>query len=189
MTTRARIGYAVAAVSMVAGGAAGARDVAPAPAVAQAPAAAPDRHDAGHARPAYLPAGATLVAERERDGVLVQRYALAGEANQDRMPTDISSYDGTSEAHPATYVDLYQTRRVPTMLGPVDRVSYDEAPVTIGDAVGRVVTPRDGYGTYRVSWAADGVTFLLSSLRLRTVTQGTSGVPVEELVRIARSVS
>lgn len=193
MTRRTKIGYVAGAV-LVSFGAVGARALAPSPATritqtSADPRAAQQTPMRERPRPAYLPDGVTLAAEGERDGVWVQRYAIAGTANQDQMPADIASYDGVSEAHPATTIDLLQTTQVPSMLGPVDGSLYEETEETIGDAAARVVTPKSGYGTYRVAWQTDGVAFLITSRRLRTVTQGTSGLPVEELLLMARSVA
>lgn len=145
---------------------------------------------ATHATPKYLPAGAEHdVGKPTLGGGWVDNWALPGEVNSRFMPSSPSGAEPGVWYHPATGIALTQLpQTMSTFHGADERLVYIST-IDLGGVAAMVVTPISGYGVYRIAWVRGGVAYDLQSQRLKIAADGTmSGVPVDELIKVAQSI-
>lgn len=135
--------------------------------------------------PGYLPAGAALVKdhyEPDINGWLVS-YSLPGRANSNTI--DEATFAGGT-GHPETFLRL---AIVPSadQFPAADPAYFTTRQVEIGAFPGRLSVPTSGYGLHSIVWFDGEQAYRVSVDRLRT-PDGTSGVRVEELLRVAASI-
>lgn len=116
-------------------------------------------------------------------------YALSGLANRDTFPASgPSRSDGTQ--HPASIITLSAlydpTGVLPAPLA--DPTYFFVRSLSIGGGrTARVSSPKSGYGPYRVEWVQGGEFYAIIGTRGFT-SDGKSGVPLSQLVKMAESV-
>lgn len=143
-----------------------------------------------HAVPSFVPAGASVAVTRDlAGGGWAELLALPGKANSNEMPADLTTWNGTFPAHPATGIELTELPRTVSMLGGFDPAIESETTQVIDGVTATVVVPLNGYGGFRIDWIASGVSYDLQEDRLDTKVEGTSGVSLSELLQMARSMA
>ena len=159
--------------------------------VAPALATAPDPRDLArtHATPKYLPAGAQSTGGRSLKGGWVEHFSLPGTVNSRTLPDTPDQYVRGSGAHPATGIDISQWPQDFSTFHGADPRLVQVTTISVMGVTATVVVPTSGYGTYRISWVRDGVAYDIQTQRLKAGDEGTSGVPITELVKIAQSIS
>lgn len=159
---------------------------------ALATASAPDPGDLArtHATPKYLPPGAQSAGGRSVKGGWVEHYSLPGKVNSRTLPETPDQFVRGSGAHPATTIALSQfPQDVSTFQGADPRLA-NVSTINVMGVSATVLVPTSGYGIYRIAWVRDGVAYDLQTQRLKaSAEEGTSGVPLTELVKIAQSIS
>ena len=143
------------------------------------------------AKPSYLPAGAVYEGGHsvKYTNAWVDAWSLPGEVNSSVMPPTPSERTPGVWYHPATDIALTQLpQTISTFFGADTRLVHI-ATVDVNGVPATVVTPTNGYGVYRIAWVRGGVAYDLQSQRLKVDADGTmSGIPIEELLLMARSV-
>ncbi|MGH9222207.1 MAG: hypothetical protein ACRD2W_00015 [Acidimicrobiales bacterium] len=142
-----------------------------------------------HANPTYLPEGAASLGGRAIEVGWVEAYSLPGVVNSRTLPESPDQYVKGSAAHPATRIVLSQYAQDFSTFQGVDPRIASVSTITVMGVPATVVVPLSGYGTHRISWVRDGVSYDLQTQRLYAGAEGTSGIPIEELIRVALSVS
>lgn len=142
-----------------------------------------------HANPTYLPEGAASMGGRAIEAGWVEAYSLPGVVNSRTLPEAPDQYVKGSAAHPATKIVLSQYAQDFSTFQGVDPRIASVSTITVMGVPATVVVPLSGYGTHRISWVRDGVSYDLQTQRLYAGAEGTSGIPIQELVRVALSVS
>lgn len=164
---------------------------------AQAPSASgpyslvdPNDLAATHATPKYLPAGAEHdVGKSTLHGGWVDNWALPGNQNSRIMPLSPAEAEPGVWYHPATGIALTQLPQSMSTFGGADQRLANITTVDLGGVAGTVVTPISGYGVYRIAWVRGGVAYDLQSQRLKVSADGAmSGVPIDELMKVAQSI-
>lgn len=155
-------------------------------------AAAPDPADLArtHATPAYLPAGAQSAGGTSAlHGGWLEHYTLPGKVNSREMPATPTKPTPGIPQHPATGIDLREwPQDVSTFQGADPRLATVTT-ITLPGATATVVTPISGYGVYRIAWVRGGVAYDLQTQRLKAGgDEGSSGMPLAELVKMAESI-
>jgi hypothetical protein len=141
--------------------------------------------------PTYLPPGATLfeqVGDERFPNVDENQYQLAGAANSDTLPPGGVDETTAPTAHPATLLTVTFVpgmRSVPDL--PADPAYFDIRATTVAGIPGLLTTPKSDFGVYRVDWI-DSQGYHIVMCERRQTTDGTSGLPADELVRVASSL-
>lgn len=141
--------------------------------------------------PRYLPAGATLV-ESPHDGtfpdVAVRQYALPGAANADTIPPTGIDEQNALTVHTATVLEVSFVPGVASVppIG-VDPTYFDIRDVTVAGLPALLSTPKNGFGAYRVDWM-DAAGYHVVLCERQDTVDGTSGIPADELLRVADSL-
>jgi len=145
-----------------------------------------------HAIPKYLPAGAESTGGKTTiHGGWAEHYTLPGKVNSREMPDAPAMPVAGVPSHPATGIDLVE---LPQTISTFSRGTADPrlatvSTITVMGVPATVLTPNNGYGTYRISWVVNGVAYDLQSQRLKAGgDEGTSGIPIDELIRVAQSI-
>ncbi len=156
-------------------------------------ATAPDPDDLArtHAVPGYLPAGAEPAGGKAvLHGGWIQHFTLPGAANSRELPATPTKPTPGVPMHPATGIDLSQWPQDVSTFQGVDPRLATVVTISLPGATATVVTPISGYGVYRVSWVRGGVAYDLQTQHLKAGgDEGTSGIPLTELVKMAESIA
>jgi hypothetical protein len=115
--------------------------------------------------------------------VRITQYTLAGAANASTIARDYSS------GHPATTI-LLMTYVGVTSLSPALQDQYtNTTTMTLpSGVVARLTTMTNGYGPIRIEWTQGSNSYLLLSVHGITA-EGVSGVPTDDLLKIAGSIA
>jgi hypothetical protein len=140
--------------------------------------------------PTWLPSAArpkSETGEPKAPSAVFRQYSLSGSANENTLtPEGIAA--SASWAHPETEISVsFVPHLVPEPL-PTDPRWFVTTPVDVNGAMGTVTYAKNGLGATRVDWVdAVGNYHVVLEDRLRT-PDGVSGVDVDTLLRIARSI-
>ncbi|MDQ6947260.1 MAG: hypothetical protein M3256_13560 [Actinomycetota bacterium] len=145
---------------------------------------------ATHATPKYLPAGAEHdVGKATLRGGWADNWTLPGEANSRIMPATPAEAEPGVWYHPATGISLTQLPQTISSFPGADERIVHITTIDLGGVAATVVVPISGYGDYRIAWVRSGVAYDLQSQRLKVSADGAmSGVPIDELIRVAQSI-
>lgn len=144
-----------------------------------------------HAKPFYLPAGAAYEGGHpiKYTSGWVDSWSLAGEMNSRVMPPTPSEGTPGLWYHPATDITLTQVAQTTSTFHDADTRLVKIETVDLVGVPATVLTPVNGYGVYRIAWVRGGVAYDLQTQRLKVDAVGTmSGIPIEELLLMARSI-
>jgi hypothetical protein len=131
-----------------------------------------------HREPSYLPAGATRTFAGPHPrftDTWIYAYALPGLANAESGQT------------PATSLTVTEMPGSTIQPPPADEY-YGEQVVDVNGHSGSLSYPKSGYGGFRVDWTDGSTVYTILVNRLDTGASGISGVPADELLKVARSV-
>jgi hypothetical protein len=141
--------------------------------------------------PAYLPPGTTAAPSVSEPGfrsVGENHYLLAGPANANTIPAGGVDDSNATTAHPATELVVTFVPNVGDLPAlPVDPEYFTISHVTVAGLPAVQSTPKDGFGVHRIDWVDAAGYHVVLCERFRT-PEGTSGLPVDELVHIASSL-
>jgi hypothetical protein len=141
--------------------------------------------------PSYLPAGATLVQAigNEPDARFRENhYQLAGAANANTIPASGLDDSNVLTAHTATTLTVTFVPGLSVVPDvPADPEFINVTPVEIGGVPAVLTTAKNGLGVQRIDWVDAAGYHIVMCERLSTV-DGISGVPADELVKIAASL-
>lgn len=143
--------------------------------------------------PRQLPSGAALAVDIKQGETRHLEWALPGRENANTIPTTGLNDVNYALVHPATTLTMEIVAKPDGVMpeSVVDQAYFSSAVrrLPIGDGVDATVSaPRDGLGAHRVEWVQNGFYYLLIEDRLKS-PDGLSGVDLEQLVRVASSVS
>jgi hypothetical protein len=150
--------------------------------------------------PTWLPEGVTYAGYetmQPTSGLNPQNYVLAiahswysidGPANARTIPPGGITAQNATTVHPATTVDITfnpNTTNMPPV--PADPAFFLRDTVRINGNRGVASTPKNGYGAFRIDWVDAAGYHSVMCDRLKT-PEGRSGLPMDDLLHIARSL-
>lgn len=105
------------------------------------------------------------------------------------MPSSPAEAEPGVWYHPATGISLTQLPQTMSSFPGADERIVHITTIDLDGVAATVVVPISGDGDYRIAWVRSGVAYDLQSQRLKVSADGAmSGVPIDELIRVAQSI-
>lgn len=142
------------------------------------------------AGPTYRPREVSAQTTQCLPGLYVITYTLSGPSNTRAVPPGVQPKDWPLDGsvHPASQISFSAASGYTSLPAPMATPTYyDITPGRFGQTTVRVTAPKSGYGPYRLEWLKAGTLYTIIAVRGVTNT-GPSGVPLEDLGRMADSV-